>query len=47
VKTVVPQFPRQADGKLDARSFTASTWDTHPGREYNVLVAGQLAPILR
>jgi hypothetical protein len=47
LKTLVPQFPRQNDGKLDAHRFMASTWDTHPGREYNVLVADQLAQILR
>ena len=30
-----------------ALRFMASTWDTHPGREYNVLVADQLAQIMR
>jgi len=45
--TLAPQFPRQTDGTLDARRFMASTWDTHPGREYNVLVADQLAQILK
>jgi hypothetical protein len=47
LKTLVPKFPRQNDGTLDAHRFMASTWDTHPGREYNVLVADQLAQILR
>jgi hypothetical protein len=47
LKTLVAKLPRQKDGKLDAHRFMASTWDTHPGREYNVLVADQLAHILR
>ena len=47
LKTLVPKFPRQNAGTLDAHRFLASTWDTRPGREYNVLVADQLAQILR
>jgi len=47
LKTLEPKFPRQNDGTLDAHRFMASTWDTHPGREYNVLVADQLAQGLR
>jgi hypothetical protein len=45
--TLVPQFPRQTDGTLDAHRFMASTVDTHPGREYNVVIAGQLVQTLQ
>jgi hypothetical protein len=45
--TLVPQFPRRDDGTLDTHRFMASTIDTHPGREYNLLVADQLAQILK
>jgi len=44
--TLVPDYPRLPDGQLDRKRFLIPSDQTHPNREYNVMLADQLARFL-
>ena len=47
VPAVTPEFPRLADGRLDAGRFLIPSDEVHPNREYNLLVANEVAKFIR
>jgi len=46
IPVLAPDFPRRADGTLDSKRLLLN-WDLHPNREYNTLLADQLATFLK
>lgn len=46
IPVLVPEFPRLPDGRLDPTRFLIRSDNIHPNREYNVLLASQLARFL-
>jgi len=46
IPTLVPEFPRMADGRLEARRFFIPSDGIHPNGAYNLLLADQVAKFL-
>jgi len=46
IPTLIPNFPRLPDGRLDIHRFLIPSDQVHPNREYNLLLADQLAQFL-
>jgi len=44
--TLIPDYPRLPDGQLDRQRFLIPSDQYHPNREYNVMLADQLARFL-
>jgi len=44
--TLIPEFPRLPDGQLDRQRFLIPSDRTHPNRDYNTILAEQLARFL-
>jgi hypothetical protein len=47
IPVLTPELPRLPDGRLDAERFLIPSDQVHPNREYNRLMADQMAPFLK
>jgi hypothetical protein len=47
IPTLVPDFPRLADGGIDLQKFMVSEMDAHPNRQYNMILTDQLQRFLQ
>ena len=47
IPTVLPEFPRLPDGRFETGRFLIPSDEVHPNREYNVLVANEVAKFIR
>ena len=46
IPTLVPEFPRRPDGRLEVGRFFIPSDEVHPNRQYNLLLADQLERFL-